>query len=81
MTHYTALNQDHVLGPARNINLNDLHTHLILDHGVNTTRYKTKGELGKLHLMVHTILAYPGWAVILDLPEGYGTGKHIPEKH
>lgn len=79
--HYTSLNEHHQMGPARYINRTDLVNHLVSDHGVALGKAHTKGELGKLHALVHAILAHPALGELMGLPEGYGTGKQIKAKH
>lgn len=76
--HHTSLNHDHILGPARLVNMNELSLHLVLFHNV-PAKGATKSELGRLHLLVHAILASPDLREHLNLPPHYGTGKHIPQ--
>jgi hypothetical protein len=79
--HYTSLNEKHLVGPARDVNVSELSYHLIIDHGVALGKAKTKGELGKLHLLVHTLLAHPTLAELLSVPDQYGTGKQSKVKY
>lgn len=78
MKHHTSLNQNHVLGPARDVNINELALHLVEDHRVSVRRSRTKSELGQLHLLAHAAVAWPGLTEVLGLPKGFGTGKNIP---
>lgn len=82
MGHPTSLNQDHILGPARDVNINELSLHLILNHGVSSNHIKTKSEMGRFHLLVHAMIASPELRAKLDLPDNYGTESYpIPQKH
>lgn len=69
------------MGPARDVNINDLEFHLLMDHGVATQGRKTKGELGKLHTLVHAVLAHPELGELMNLPEEYGTGRASKVKY
>lgn len=79
--HYTSLNEHHQMAAARTINLERLKEHLLFDHGVGVDGVRTKSEAGRLHTFVHAILAYDDLSQLMELPEGYGTGKYVPQKH
>lgn len=79
--HYLNLTQNHELTLARKVNIEHLRQHLIVDHNVPVREAHTRGELGKLHLVTHAIIASPQLRQVLDLPENFGTGRHIPEDH
>lgn len=74
MNYNNSLNQEHVLGPARDVNIARLRDHLILEHGVSVEKVRTKGELGKLHLLVHAVLAYPELRELMNIPPEWGKG-------
>lgn len=79
MVHYTSLNENHHVGPARLINERDLRWHLGWDHGVDHKSVKTKAQLGRLHMLVHAVLAHQDLEQLLNLPRGYGSGMHIQD--
>jgi hypothetical protein len=56
---WQCLNEEHVLGPARCVNVNNLRFHLMIDHGINTKSCKTPKDFGRLHLLAHALLAHP----------------------
>lgn len=69
------------MGPARDVNINELSLHLILDHGLSTNRLKTKSEMGRFHLLVHAMIASPELRAKFNLPDNYGTQSYpIPQK-
>ncbi len=53
------LNEDHELGTTRELNAGELRHHLISIHGVSVREMRTKGELGRFHLLAHTLEAFP----------------------
>lgn len=69
---WCCLNEEHVLGPARNVNKNDLRFHILIDHGVSVSGCKTQSDYGKLHLLVHTVIAHPQLAELLHLTGAWG---------
>jgi hypothetical protein len=73
-THYTNLTENHRVGPASDINLNALKDHLLLWHGVSVNEVRTKAEAGRLHLLVHAIIAHPELAELMNLPDRFGRG-------
>ena len=79
--HYTAMNEFHHVGPARLVNEQNLRWHLGWDHGVEHKTAKTKAQLGRLHLLVHAVLAHPELEELLNLPDQYGTGKQSKIKY
>ena len=56
---WRCLNEEHVLGPARCVNLRQLRFHLLIDHGIAVKDCKTPLELGKLHLLAHALIVHP----------------------
>lgn len=72
--HYTNLTENHRVGPAKDINLNTLKDHLLLWHGVSVNTVNTKAEAGRLHLLVHAVIAHPELAELLNLPDRFGRG-------
>jgi hypothetical protein len=72
--HPTSLNQDHVLGNAKDVNFSDLSFHLVIDHNISVTHLKTKSQLGKAHLLAHAVEAYPELRELMNLPPEWGKG-------
>lgn len=72
MRHLTTLNQDHVLGNARTVKKADLVMHLKIDHGVSADDRMTKAELGKIHLLAHTVHAFPEIRELMGLDMFWG---------
>jgi hypothetical protein len=70
--HYTSLNEHHQMGRARDINANNLRDHLVLYHSVSAQNVRTKAELGRLHTLVHAVLAHPELGDLMNVPEGWG---------
>lgn len=70
--HWYSLNEEHVLGPARNVNVSALRMHLLLEHGISVSGLKTASDYGKAHLLAHAVLAHPDLRVCLGLPESWG---------
>lgn len=66
------LDQHHQLTQARNLNRSDLMHHLVIDHGVSIRDTRSKGQLGRLHLLTHAVQAFPELRKLLNLPEGWG---------
>lgn len=54
-----ALNEEHVLGPARCVEIRALRHHIIIDHGVDTKGATTALELGRLHMLAHALIVHP----------------------
>lgn len=79
--HYTAMSETHHVGRAALISTRDIEWHLHHDHGVYHNSAKTKGQLGRLHLLVHAVLADDNLRQLLNLPEGYGTGTQTDVQH
>lgn len=77
-THLTALSHLHQIVLAKQINRDRLKSHLVLEHNIHVGDDATKGEMGRLHTLVHAVLAYPMLAELMELHKDYGTGKHIP---
>jgi hypothetical protein len=67
-----SLNEEHVLGPARNVNKADLRLHIVLEHGVSVSGCKTQADYGKLHLLIHAVLSHRELGVLMNLPETWG---------
>lgn len=72
--HYTSLSENHQATAARHIKEADLRDHLIWEHGVSAQNAKTKAQLGRLHMLVHSVLAYPELSQLMDLPPEWGNG-------
>lgn len=72
--HYTSLNEHHQMGQARLIREHDLRDHLILEHGVSVQNAKTKAQLGRLHTLVHAVLAHPELRELMNIPPEWGKG-------
>lgn len=68
--YWHCLNEEHVLGPARNVNVRELRFHLAIFHGISIKDAKTALQLGKLHLLAHALLAHE------DLRELMGLAKN-----
>lgn len=67
------LNLAHELVLTRQVTrLSDLRNHLIFGHGISVQNAKTRGELGRLHLLAHAVISYPELSELLELPEGWG---------
>lgn len=75
--HLTALSHLHQIVHAKKINRDRLRSHLVIDHGIHVGEDTTKGEMGRLHTLVHAVLAYPMLGELMELSPGYGTGKHV----
>lgn len=67
-----SLNEEHVLGPARNVNVGELHFHITLEHGVSIEGCRTQADFGKLHLLIHAVLTHPELARLLNLTDTWG---------
>lgn len=66
------LDVDHTLKVARDLNLSDLRFHLTIGHGVSVEG-QTPAQMGKTHLLAHTILAHPSLKTLLHLEKwNYG---------
>lgn len=69
MTHSdrTVLTEQHKIDLAKRVRPPGMITHLILTHGVSVSPNMTKGELGKLHLLAHAMMAHPELRELLGL--------------
>lgn len=65
--HWYCLNEQHVLGPARNVRVSELRFHLAIDHGISVKNARTALELGKLHLLAHALLAHEDLRELMGL--------------
>lgn len=72
--HYTSLNEHHQMGRAKEVNMSDLTSHLILYHGVSTNGVETRAELGRLHALTHAVIGNEDLRKLLNLPERFGRG-------
>jgi hypothetical protein len=66
---WKCLNEEHVLGPARCVNQRELRFHLRIDHGIGIQDVTTPLELGRVHLLAHTLIVFP------ELRELIGVGE------
>jgi hypothetical protein len=71
---WTSLNEEHVLGPARNVNKGDLRLHLLIEHGVTVKDCKTQADYGRLHLLVHAVIGHPMLQTLIGVEDTWGKG-------
>ena len=74
MSHHVApnLSEAHMMGVARDINSDELRSHLIIEHGVSIKNLNTKAQLGRAHLLTHAVDGFPELRELLNLPENWG---------
>lgn len=63
------LNEFHTLGRVGLINTGALRSHLIRVHGISPESLRTKGALGRWHLMMHAAEAFPEIRELMGMTE------------